>query len=234
MQPGEKMKPWQLLDTAPLGTDRELRLLQRGDEFVIRLAGLDLMTSRVHGSEDALAALAMEALGPCAAPRVLVGGLGMGFTAAAALELVGPDGIVEVVELSPAVIRWNRGPLGHLANHPLKDRRLKLIEGDLARRIARKPGAYDAILNDVDNGPDGLLLPANRGLYTNAGLRSTLRALKPGGVLTIWSVAPDDVFTRRLRNVGFDARAKRVRDRGGDKGRNHTIWIARNAPYVSP
>ncbi len=221
------MQPWKLIDRGPLSGDSELLLFQRGAEFSIRLAGLVLMTSRTHGSEEAIASLACEPLAGRPHTRILVGGLGMGYTLAAALRAVGADAQVEVAELSEAVVRWNRGPLAHLAGNPLEDPRVTVRIGDFAALLKREVRGYDAIMNDVDNGPDGLLLDSNQWLYSRAGLRAAYNALRPGGVLTIWSVGPAHGFTRRLNDAGFEAREHDVRDRGGKKGRHHTVWVAR-------
>jgi spermidine synthase len=222
------MIPWELLDTAPMpGGNDELKLFRRGEDFTIRLQGLDLMTSRVHGSEETLATMVCERVGERANVKVLVGGLGMGFTLAAALQQLKSDAIVEVAELVPAVVEWNQGLLGHLAGHPLDDPRTKVRQMDFAALLKSSNSAYDGIMNDVDNGPDGLLRPSNRWLYSPRGLAATYRALRPGGVLTVWSVGPDVTFTKRLTAAGFEARARRIRDRGGLKGRHHTIWVAR-------
>ncbi len=224
------MIPWELLATSLMpGSKDELKLLRRGEDYSIRLQGIELMTSRVHGSEETLATMACERVGDRANVKVLVGGLGMGFTLAAALQQLGPDAVVEVAELVPAVIEWNEGPLAHLAGRPLEDARTRVRQSDLAALIKSSTSAYDAIMNDVDNGPDGLLRPENRWLYSPRGLIATYRALRPGGVLTVWSVGPDQSFTSRLQDAGFEARARRVRDRGGLKGRHHTIWVARRA-----
>ena len=221
------MIPWQLLDSAPMpGGNDELKLFRRGDDFTIRLKGLDLMTSRVHGSEETLATMVCERVGDRANVKVLVGGLGMGFTLAACLQQLGPDAIVEVVEIVPAVVAWNRGPLAHLSGHALKDPRTVVRQRDLASLLKSSNSVYDGIMNDVVNGPDGLLRPENRWLYSPRGLATTFRALRPGGVLTVWSVGPDESFTARLTDAGFKARARRVRDSGGPKGRLHVIWVA--------
>ena len=219
--------PWELIDRARIpGTDNELVLHRRGEDFSIRLDGMELMTSRVHGSEEALAELACAPVAGRPAPRVLVGGLGMGYTLAAALSRLGPTALVEVAELVPGVVEWNQGPLAHLAGRPLEDPRVRVRQGDIAAVLRAEPGGYDAIMNDVDNGPDGLLLPENAYLYGHAGLALTRAALRPGGVLTVWSVGPDVSFTERLRRAGFDAREVRLRDSGGRRGRGHTIWVA--------
>ena len=187
------------------------------------------MTSRVHGSEEALAKLACEPIAGRPAPRVLVGGLGMGYTLAAALASLGSSALVEVAELVPEVVAWNRGSLAHLAGQPLDDPRVTVRLGDFARTLRSEPGGYDAIMNDVDNGPRGIILDDNNWLYSTAGLAATRAALRPGGVLTVWSVGPDERFTARLRRTGFTARAVDIRDQGGRKGRRHTVWVATRA-----
>jgi spermidine synthase len=220
------MIPWQLLDAAESSGGEELKLFRRGDDFAIRIGHLELMTSRTHGSEEELAALACEPLAGRPDLRVLVGGLGMGFTLAAALARVPPGARVEVSELLPSVVDWNRTHLAHLAGRPLDDERVTVQTGDMAELLRSSSGRYDAIMNDVDNGPDGLLLAENRWLYSPEGLEATYAALRPGGILTVWSVGPDRSFTPRLTRVGFKARSVTLRDRGGRRGRRHTIWIA--------
>lgn len=221
------MIPWETLDSADSPGSEELRLCRRGEDFAIRIGNLELMTSRTHGSEEALAKYACDPVSNRPGVRVLVGGLGMGYTLAAALEALSGDARVEVAELLPAVVEWNRTHLAHLAGRPLDDPRVTVKEQDLAVLLKQARGQYDAVMNDVDNGPDGLLLAANHWLYSPAGLRTTYHALKPGGCLTIWSVGPDVTFTRRLRLAGFEAREVRLKDRGGTRGRRHTIWVAR-------
>jgi spermidine synthase len=202
-----------------------MALYQRDSEFVIRLGTLALMTSAAHGSEDALAELACSRIAGRAGVRVLVGGLGMGFTLAAALRGLAADARVEVAELVPAVVEWNRGPLAHLAGRPLEDSRAAVWEGDVAERIRGARGAFDAILLDVDNGPDALTVESNHRLYSPTGLRANFAALRGGGVLGVWSVAPDREFTRRLTQAGFAAEEQVVRARRG-KGGRHTLWLA--------
>lgn len=225
------MNHWELLDSTSVpGTDGFMRLMRRGDELVIRVDGRELMSNRVHGSEDALANLACDELekrGPRRPDtRILVGGLGIGFTLAAALSRVGPRARVVVAELVPAVVTWNRGPLGEAAGHPVEDPRTEVHEGDVADLIREPPAPWDAILLDVDNGPTGLTQPGNDWLYSWEGLHAASEALRPGGVLAVWSAAPDNAFTRRLKRVGFQAVPKGVRSRGAQGGRRHTIWIA--------
>ncbi len=222
------MTPWVLLDSTPVpGRGGELQLLQRGDEFSIKLSGRgELMNSRVHGSEDALAELSCARLTDVAGARVLIGGLGMGFTLAAALRHLGAQAQVVVAELVPAVVDWNRGPLGGAAGHPLRDARVKLREGDVAHLLPAARQDYDAILLDVDNGPEGLTRKQNDWLYEVDGLTAAYTALRPRGVLAVWSAGPDTAFAQRLRKVGFAVDEVRVRAHGG-KGARHLIWFAR-------
>lgn len=221
------MIPWTLLDIAQApGNGEELRLYKRGAEFSIRVGNSELMNSRVHGSEEALARLACERIAAHPRPRVLIGGLGMGYTVSAALRVLGIDGQVVVAELSPAVVAWNRGPLADLAGNPLQDERVEIREIDVALIIKTELHAYDAILLDVDNGPQGLTRKGNDWLYSLNGLNMALAALRPGGVLGVWSAAPDKAFTRRLRTAGFKVDEVCVRARGAFGGAKHTIWIA--------
>jgi len=222
------MKPWNLIDTAPVpGDGGELRLYQRGEEFSIKLAGAgELMSSRVHGSEEALAEQTCARLRAGEMPRLLIGGLGMGFTLAATLRCVGERAQVVVAELIPAVVAWNRGPIGPLAGHPLDDPRVDVREGDVARILKAEPGGYDAILLDVDNGPEGLTRKDNDWLYGMDGLNAAYAALRPGGILAVWSAGPEPAFSQRLRKVGFDVEEVRVRARG-TKGARYILWFAR-------
>jgi spermidine synthase len=222
------MTPWILLDSAQVpGNGGELRLYQRGDEFSIKIVGRgELMNSRVHGSENALAELTCARLAGSLTPRLLIGGLGMGFTLAAALRHVGNQAQVEVAELVPAVVAWNRGSLGEAAGHPLLDARVTVRAGDVARILLAGQQAYDAILLDVDNGPEGLTRKENDWLYSIDGLSAAYAALCPQGVLAVWSAGPDQVFLQRLRKVGFEVDEVRVRAHGS-KGARHTLWFAR-------
>ncbi len=218
------MLPWVELDRAVVPGEREpLVLLQRGHEFVIRVGTAALMSSVQHGSEEALAELACARFAAYADARVLVGGLGMGFTLAAALRVLAAGAHIEVAELSPAVIAWNRGPLAPLAGRPLEDQRAHVREADVAAVYGEAP-SWDAILLDVDNGPDGLTREGNDALYTLEGLRRAHRALRPGGVLGVWSVAPDDAFTQRFGRAGFAVETHVVRARRNRGGR-HTLWL---------
>ncbi len=222
------MIPWTLLDAAQVpGDGGEIRLYQRGSEYSIRVGSYELMNNRVHGSEDALASIVCERLRDRDAGRVLVGGLGMGFTLAGVLRDIGPRGEVVVAELVPAVVTWNRGPLAAFAGNPLADRRVTVRESDVGQVIRSETAAFDAILLDVDNGPAGLTSQMNDRLYGAAGLRAAHRALRPDGLLAVWSAGPDPTFTRRLQQAGFDAEEVRVRGRGKAGGSRFLIWIAR-------
>jgi predicted membrane-bound spermidine synthase len=221
------MIPWILLDSAPVpGSDRQLCLYRRGSEFSIRVAGRELMNSRMHGSEEGLAEHACDLITGNSAPRILIGGLGMGYTSAAALRRLGPDARLVIAELVPKVVEWNRGYLAALAGHPLADPRVMVREADVSRIIMEENGAWDAILLDVDNGPDGLTSRANDCLYGPTGLALAFSALRSAGVLGVWSAAVDPDFTRRLSLTGFTVKEMGVRSRG-ERGGRHTIWLAR-------
>jgi spermidine synthase len=207
-------------------TTTEMRLYQSGELFSIRIPGRgELMNSRVHGSEKALAELACQRLGSHRAPRVLVGGLGMGFTLAAALAALGPRADVVVAELVPEVVEWNRTFLGAAAGHPLDDARSSIFVGDVGHLIRQQPGAFDAVLLDVDNGPEGLVRRENDWLYSAPGLQAAHGALRAGGVLAIWSASPDAPFSRRLAQAGFAVEEVVVRAHRARKGSRHHIWL---------
>lgn len=218
------MQPWEQLGktTTPAGDD--MTLMRRAGEYVIFASGKPLMSSRMHGSEEALATLGCEHLGGRRAPTVLVGGLGMGFTLRATLDHVPADATVVVAELVPGVVAWNEGPLAPLAAHPLQDRRVRVEVGDVAGLIQRSPGRFDAMLLDIDNGPDAFTTSANAWLYANAGVTALRRALTPGGVLTVWSAWEDRKFEQRLRWAGFDVDVVRVRARLAAGGPRHVIF----------
>jgi spermidine synthase len=219
-----QMIPWETLDTAPVpGGDETLRLKRRGSEYSIMLGTNELMNSRMSGSEEALARLTIESMGDMPAPKVLVGGLGMGFTLRAALALLPPRAEVTVAELVPAVVAWARGPMAELHAGSLQDPRVTIVEGDVSRSITR--GAWDAILLDVDNGPEGLSRAGNDALYHYEGLVDAHRALRPGGVLSVWSSGPNRGFTRRLQQAGFKVREESIRG-GRGRGARHVIWLA--------
>mgnify|MGYP001181191659 CR=1 FL=1 len=221
-----QLKPWVLLATAQTpGDGAELCLYQRDQEFAIQADDIELMNSRVFGSEKALATLACQKLTDDAKPRVLIGGLGMGFTVRSALDELGINARIRVAELVPAVVRWNRGVLAHLADNPLDDERVSVQEGDVANMIKRGRGAYSAILLDVDNGPNALTSMDNDWLYSIPGLETAHTALKPHGILGIWSSEQDAAFAKRLGQAGFDVEEFQVRSRG-NKGGHNIIWIA--------
>ncbi len=220
------MNPWVLLDQTDVPNNGGImKLYQRAFEFSISVNQEELMNSRMHGSEDALAELACRPLASKANPRVLIGGLGMGFTLRAALDELGTTAAVEVAELVPAVVQWNRTHLAELAGSPLADPRTVVHESDVALVIKNAEAAYDAVMLDVDNGPDGLTHENNDRLYTAGGIKAAVRALKPGGVLGVWSAEPDAAFTKRLRGAGLKVEEVTVRARR-TKGRRHTIWLA--------
>ncbi len=221
------MIPWTLLGTAIVPGGDEMRLYQRGTEYAIRVANYELMNSRVHGSEDALATVVCDRL--AGRPlRVLIGGLGMGFTLLAVLERVTPDSSVVVSELVPEVVQWHRGPLAVVSRGALDDPRVSVVEVDVARVIREARDEYDAILLDVDNGPVGLTAPTNDQIYTPAGLRAAYAALRPRGIFAVWSAGPHPPFTKRLRDAGFEA--EEVAAHGhGRKGGRYLIWLAQRA-----
>jgi spermidine synthase len=221
------MIPWSLIDTAKVpGGVEELRLKQRGSEFSIMLGTNELMNSRLSGSEEVLAQLSCEKIRGRPKPKMLIGGLGMGFTLRAALAEL-PDGAsVVVAELVPAVIAWARGPMAEVFRGSLEDPRVSVREGDVGAVIRADANSYDAILLDVDNGPEALTRAENDQIYDLGGLRAAGMALRPGGVLSVWSSAPDVQFTRRLQAAGFQAEEVKVRANGKRGGARHTIWVA--------
>ncbi len=221
------MIPRILLDTAPIpDSDKELKLYIHGKDYSIDISGEgELMSSRVHGSEKALAELTCEKISKRIRPRILIGGLGMGFTLSAALQYLGPEAHVVVSELVPKVVDWNRGPLGLEAGNPLEDKRVEVIIGDVAKIIRNERQGFDAILLDVDNGPDGLTHENNDWLYSVPGLNASRLALKAGGILAVWSAGPDVRFAKRLRQNGFWVEEKVVHAHG-IKGGKCVIWIA--------
>ncbi|MBN8814176.1 MAG: spermidine synthase [Sphingomonas sp.] len=221
------MTPRELLDVAKIpGTNDELRLFRRGGDFMIVLDRNELMNSRMSGSEEALATMTAERLKGRAAQHWLIGGYGMGFTLRAALAVVGDKARVTVAELVPEIIDWARGPMTELAAGCLDDPRVAVVRDDVAALIDDAQGDHDAILLDVDNGPDGLTRASNGRLYSARGLDAARAALKPGGVLAVWSAAPDPRFARRLKDAGFAVEEVVVRARSNGKGPRHVIWFA--------
>ena len=217
----------ELIGTAPVPGGEPLHLFRRDDDFIIALERNELMSSRMSGSEEALATMTCERLADRTAPHLLVGGYGMGFTLRAALAVLGPAAKITVVELVSGIIDWARGPMAELAAGCLDDPRVELVIDDVGRTISSAAGQYDAILLDVDNGPDGLTRLANDRLYSMAGLASAKAALRPRGVLAIWSAAPDAKFARRLVVSGFKVEEVAVRARANGKGPRHVIWFAK-------
>jgi len=227
------MIPWKTIDRVQLpDSGGELSLHRRGDEFSIRVDGFDLMNSLAHESEDALARLACARIADRLKARVLIGGLGMGFTLASALKQLSSRAQVVVAELVPAVVAWNREHLASLSGRPLQDERVTVREVDVAQILKKERGAYDAILLDVDNGPEGLTRKGNNWLYSRRGLDASFVALRPAGVLAVWSSTPDEAFIKRLRQSGFEVEEIRVRSKDRHGGTRHTIWIAEKPARV--
>jgi spermidine synthase len=221
------MIPWLQIDSARVpGADVELRLMRRGADFSMMLGQNELMNSRLSGSEEALATLACRRIEAVKRPHLLIGGLGMGFTLRAALAVLGPEARITVAELVPAVIAWARGPLAGIFGDSLDDPRANILSADVVEVIQSRPAAFDAILLDVDNGPEGLIRKANDALYSLKGLKAIRAALRPGGVLAVWSSGPNRAFTRRLRDAGFDANEVGVRATTKRSGAHHVIWFA--------
>lgn len=220
------MKPRELLATAQIPGGDELRLFRRDTDFIIALGANELMSSRLSGSEEALALLTCDRL-QTEAPHLLIGGYGMGFTLRAALARLGPQARFTVAELVPEIFDWARGPMAALTAGCLDDPRVELVIRDVFRAMSGAERRYDAILLDVDNGPDGLVRTDNDQIYSMHGLTAAKSALKPGGVLAIWSAAPDERFARRLKHAGFQVEEVMVRAGRGGKGARHIIWFAR-------
>ncbi len=221
------MRHWTQLGEAPIpGTDQSLFLYQGKDDFFIKISGgHELMSTRKHGSEDALGSLPCNRLKKPAAARVLIGGLGMGFTLASVLAAVGSKAEVTVAELIPEVVDWNRGPLGERSGNPLDDPRTKVYVGDVAKLLRQSSACFDVIALDVDNGPEGLTKSANDWLYSMQGIVAAQKALTPTGILAYWSAGPDQAFHDRLRRCGFMVEEITVFAHG-KKGARHTIWLA--------
>jgi spermidine synthase len=221
------MIPWVQLGTASVpGGDGELRLMRRGQEFSIFAGPIELMSSRLSGSEEALASMTCSRVKERPGPHVLIGGLGMGFTLRTALAELGGNATVTVAELIPEVVAWAREPLAHIHGTSLSDPRVKIFEGDVGALITGVQSRYDAILLDVDNGPAGLMRAANDDLYDAYGLREAHKALKPGGILAVWSATPDPAFEKRMRAAGYRVEDHRVRANSrGSGGARHVIWL---------
>jgi spermidine synthase len=225
------MQSLEIIDSASIpGSGGTMWLMRQGRELVIHVGDRELMRSTIHRSEEALAELTCDRLEDRESARILIGGLGMGFTLAAALCCLGPEACVVVAELMPAVVRWNRGLLGEVAGHPLTDSRVSVYDGDVTDLIRQPPEPWDAILLDVDNGPVGLTRATNDQLYSARGLERAFHALKPRGLLAVWSAAPAQAFGRRLQRAGFAAENIGLRSRGRRGGRRHVVWIGRCVP----
>lgn len=221
------MIPWQQIDRAAVpGAEVELRLMRRGGDFSMMLGPNELMNSRLSGSEEALATLTCRRIEAVKRPHLLIGGLGMGFTLRAALAVLGPEARVMVAELVPAVIAWARGPMAEIFGDSLSDPRASILSADVVAVIRSHVSAFDAILLDVDNGPEGLIRKANDALYDLKGLRAIRGALRPGGVLAVWSSGPHDRFSKLLRDAGFDVSEVAVRATARRSGARHVIWFA--------
>jgi len=222
------MIPWKLLSTAKTpDTKGELKLYQRDTEYSIRVNGAELMNSRLFGSEKMLAELSCAEIAHKKKASVLIGGLGMGYTLSAALASLNSDADVRVVELVPSVVAWNQGVLGILSGFPLRDPRVTVLVDDVVQVIKRNTSSFDAILLDVDNGPDSLTQEGNDALYSLGGLSMIRDALRPGGVVAVWSASPDPGFTKILQKASFYVTNKKVRAGARNKGPFHTIWIAK-------
>ena len=226
------MLPRTTLATARIPEGGELTLVSHGQDFIIMLGRDELMGTRMQFSEEQLAELTLAQLS-AKAPRVLIGGYGMGFTYRAALAKLPERGEVVVAEIVPEILDWAQGPLAHLTGETLSDPRGEVVICDVAALIDDANDGtcakFDAILLDVDNGPDGIVRDPNDRLYTRTGLAKAREALRPGGILAIWSAAPDHKFTQRVNGAGFDVEVREVRARPNNKGPRHTIWFARKA-----
>ena len=221
------MIPWIQIDKTQVpGAEVELSLMRRGTEFSMKLGQNELMNSRLSGSEQALATLACKRIEAVKRPHLLIGGLGMGFTLRAALAVLGSDARIVVAELVPAVIAWARGPMAGIFDDSLSDPRASIREADVVDLVRSHRSAFDAILLDVDNGPEALIRNANDALYDREGLQAIYRALRPRGVLAIWSSGPNPSFSKRLRDAGFDVNEVEIRATARRSGARHMIWFA--------
>jgi spermidine synthase len=219
------MNPLELLGEGVTQDGADLKLVRRGNEYIILANGKSLMSSRMHGSEEALATFGCRCARTLEDPSVLIGGLGMGFTLRATLDLLPPEAVVVVAEMVPAVVEWNRGALAPLAGHPLKDKRVRVEIRDVGETLRSCPGEFDAVLLDVDNGPSAFTASNNAGLYDDGGIASAYAALKMDGVLAVWSAREDRKFEQRLRYGGFTVGVESVRARLKKGGPRHTIFL---------
>jgi spermidine synthase len=219
------MTPWTLVERASTPDGSRLELMRRGSHFSIRVNGRLLMNSRVHHSERSLAELALAALRDRERVRLLIGGLGFGYTLAAAIERLGPSASVTVIEIAPAVVRWNRERLQELNGRALDDPRVTVVEGDICELLRGGDRSFDVVLLDVDNGPRAVERPGNAWLYTPAGLAALRTTLAPAGVLAIWSAGPEVGFSERLRAAGFDVVLHRAQSHAVRTEERHFIWV---------
>jgi spermidine synthase len=215
----------QVLARVTLPDGKEMVLKRWDEHLAIWIDKRSLMSSHDHGSEDHLGRLVAEAVIGVAKPRILIGGLGLGFTLRAALDVLPKSARVVVAELIPEVVAWNRGEHGALAKRPLDDKRVKVVVDDVGE-VIKRTADYDAILLDVDNGPDALVHPGNAGLYKRAGLMRARKALRDGGVLAVWSAFGSKTFTMWMKEVGFDVTLERSAS-AEPKGPRYYIWIGR-------
>jgi spermidine synthase len=223
------VKPFELLGQTISPDGTVMKLIRRGDEYLILADGAVLMSSRMHGSEEALATFACQRMPVLEQPCVLIGGLGMGFTLRATLDLLSPQATVVVAELVPAVVEWNRGLLGPLARHPLNDKRVHIETEDVALTLSSRPGQFDAVLLDVDNGPAAFATSNNAGLYDDRGIAVVHAALKKEGMLAIWATQSDRKFVERLHHARFNVQVHNVRARLKNGGPRHTIFLSRKS-----
>ncbi len=228
------MNPWNLLGKTTTPGGDEMALMHRPGEHLILASGKPLMSSRMHGSEEAMAEMACRRAGTLEAPTVLVGGLGMGFTLRATLDLLPADATVVVAELVEGVVEWNRGPLGHLANHPLQDKRVQVEVTPVDHLLRATKGRFDVVLLDVDNGPSAFTTESNGWLYTDSGLAAIKRALREFGTLAVWSAHEDRRFEQRLKYAGFWVTVERVRARLKKGGAHHVIFIGQLGALPGP
>ena len=228
------MIPWNLLGRTTTPGGDELALMHQPGEFLILAGGKPLMSSRMHGSEEAMAEMACRQARALESPTVLVGGLGMGFTLRATLDALPAEATVVVAELVAGVVEWNRGPLGHLANHPLQDRRVQVEVTPVDQLLKATKARFDVVQLDVDNGPSAFTTAGNGWLYTDSGLAATKRALKDGGTLAVWSAQEDRRFEQRLKHAGFAVTVERVRARLKKGGPHHVIFVGGWAEAASP
>jgi spermidine synthase len=222
------VNPLELLGETRTSDGADLKLTRRGNEYIILANGKSLMSSRMHGSEEALAQFGCRNT-PRERPCVLVGGLGMGYTLRATLDLLPKDAKVVVAELVPAVVKWNQELLGPLAQHPLKDRRVRVLVQDVAITLRSASAQFDAVLLDVDNGPAAFTTETNAGVYDDRGLTAAHSALRAGGMLAIWSARDDRKFEQRLRYNGFRVEVEHVRSRLKKGGVRHVIFLGHKA-----